>query len=252
MKRLFYEIVFTGVLLFLTRTILGVEIEEYWNGVVQPFLEANAWGWVAAMLSFVPTFWGGVVITIAVLLAVHQLTGSLLRWRGRPTARNKSVAASPLVQGVAPDGITFQLFPLHDGVDVAMIVTITNPTKAAAHVGIFGWDCEIGGRKPADRKGVGISSPILPGQRQRIRLSRVRIPKIGSDVSGWATMAIAFGDERSHLNTVAKFRYEFGFDDYGYLVPGETKISDYLDSSLTELEYQPADIFRKDEVTALR
>ena len=252
MWRFLRDFLIYGFAYFILRTVLGVEVEEYWNGTLQPFLEANAWGWVATMSSFLTTFSGGVVVALVVVTAVRMSIWWYLKRREKNASSRQIARTNDLVHGVAPDGITFQLFPLHDGVDVSMIVTIMNPTKAIAHVKIFGWDCEIGGQKPLNRTGVGISSPLLPGQKQQIRLARVRISRIGSNISGWAQLAIAFGDDRTSPNTVAKFRYEFGFDDYGPLVPGETQVSDYLNYQLSELEYQPSAEFKKDEVTSLR
>jgi hypothetical protein len=53
-------------------TIFRVEIEEYWNGTIQPFIEANSWSGVATMFSYIPTFWGGVVSTLLLLLVVDR------------------------------------------------------------------------------------------------------------------------------------------------------------------------------------
>ncbi|MCX7304755.1 MAG: hypothetical protein NTV73_10515 [Hyphomicrobiales bacterium] len=101
MGRFLREVLITGgwlLLLFLVRTIFGVEIEEYWNGTIQPALEANAWSWVATMLSFVPTFWGGIVFTMATLLIVHTVL-SWVAWPAPKTgALGLPVAGNPDVE----------------------------------------------------------------------------------------------------------------------------------------------------------
>lgn len=63
-----------GMLLaFAIRAIFGVEIEEFWNLKAQPLLEENSWGWVVKMLDFISTFWGGVLLTILLLLIVDRV-----------------------------------------------------------------------------------------------------------------------------------------------------------------------------------
>jgi hypothetical protein len=64
---------FTLIFRAVFKAIFTVEVEEYWNLSIQPYLAENGWRWVATMLEFVPTFWGGVAVTLALLLVVDRL-----------------------------------------------------------------------------------------------------------------------------------------------------------------------------------
>jgi hypothetical protein len=75
MSRIFRDIavyLFGLLFVFIFKTILGLEVEEFWDGTVQPYLDGHAWSWVATMLSFLPTFWGGVALTLAALIAIDR------------------------------------------------------------------------------------------------------------------------------------------------------------------------------------
>ena len=189
----------------------------------------------------------GFVVGALLFAFWDPMTRIISRARSNRLANPKHSSPSNVVQSVAPDSATFQLFPFQDGVDVSIIIKIHNPTLAPTEIKIHNWDCEIGGIRPADRKGVSNSTPLRSGGTQSIRLARVRLPRVGSGVSGWAEMTILFGDKRGNPSTAVNFRYEFEFDDYGKMVPGETQISDYLNHHLVRCDYYPASEFRKVE-----
>jgi hypothetical protein len=71
-------------------TIFRLEIEDFWNGSVQPYIEANIGLWVAAMLEYVPTFGGGVAVTLITLLAVDRIRSR----SGRPPSLSREEAQS--------------------------------------------------------------------------------------------------------------------------------------------------------------
>ncbi len=63
--------IFTAVLLlvgWITSPIWSIEVENYWLGNARPFVVAHWWPWTVAMLDTIYSFWGGVLVTLFVLV----------------------------------------------------------------------------------------------------------------------------------------------------------------------------------------
>lgn len=62
---------------FIIKTIFGAEIAEFWNATIRPFVEKNAWDWILTTLEFTATFWGGVVVTLILILVIERTLAKL-------------------------------------------------------------------------------------------------------------------------------------------------------------------------------
>lgn len=91
MRRFFFDILITGLLLFVVRIVVGVEIEEFWNNVLQPYLDANALSWVATMSELLSGFCGGVVVALTTVALVDIAFGwARRRWWPTETDRRQA------------------------------------------------------------------------------------------------------------------------------------------------------------------
>jgi hypothetical protein len=82
MGRAIGNIVWTAIvslIVIVVGTIFRLEIEDFWNGRAQRFIESNIGTWATATLEYLGTFAGGVLATLLILLAVDRARN----WLGR-------------------------------------------------------------------------------------------------------------------------------------------------------------------------
>lgn len=98
MRRFLFDVFVAGLLLFLIRTIVGVELEEAWNQTVQPYIAVHFTEWVIALFSLLPTFWGGAFAVLFLLSFADIIYWMLRTWLG------PSVPDVPSTDGISAIG----------------------------------------------------------------------------------------------------------------------------------------------------
>jgi hypothetical protein len=98
-----YTLFVMGVSALLTqimRTVFSFEIERHWDQTVLPWLENNVGSWFSAMAEYLGGFWGGVAVTLIVLLCFEAFF-TITRRRG---ASYQNETESDLGSDVDPEG----------------------------------------------------------------------------------------------------------------------------------------------------